>query len=228
MRVAAALAQLRSQDDLVGRLCADLRVIAGRDRVVAVLHQPRLWLLHTHPSFGLRFAGLLAGLQFVEFLQCRCQPFRTFPRRALLRRGPPALATLLLVRVGHLFHRLSRLLQAFADRLFPPKRVHSRLRSDLRPVVHHLFQTDDPRAFQQCQQLREQLVQRFLMLDPKISQRMMVYRRQSTQPLQPRFPLHQPLDFSCRTDSFAVGVYPQTDQQMRIPRRPANDAYLGP
>src|SRR5258708_7861100 len=57
------------------------------------------------------------------------------------------------------------------------------------------------------------------MLDPEITQRVMIDHFHSRQPQQPRFVLHLPFQFSRRRHSPAVAVQPYCDHQLRRPRR---------
>ena len=86
---------------------------------------------------------------------------------------------------------------------------------DLRAVLHHLFQADQSFFAERRQHLREQPVQLFLFLHTKVRQRVIV-----TPPAPSATGTRDHTRSAARrTDPLAVGVHPQTDQQLRIERR---------
>ena len=105
------------------------------------------------------------------------------------------------------------------NRSFPLITPRARQRFDLRAVLHHLFQRDQPLFAQRRQNLCEQLVQLLLSLHAKIRQRVVVHLLQSRQPLERRIVLATPRHFPRRANPLAVGIHPQADQQLRIERR---------
>jgi len=72
--------------------------------------------------------------------------------------------TLFVLRIAHLGHSLPRPLQVFSNRCFALITPGTRQRLDLRAVLHHLFQRNQPFRAQHTQQLREQLIQLLLLL----------------------------------------------------------------
>src|SRR5712692_201882 len=103
---------------------------------------------------------------------------------------------------------------------FPPERLPAGQRFHFRPIVHHPLEPDQSVRTQHPQHLREQLVQRRLMLHAEVRQGVMIHRLQTRQPLIGRMIFAAPLDLARRTHTLAVGVNPQTDQQLRIESRP--------
>jgi len=183
-----------------------------------VVHHSRLRIAGAHPRFALGFFSTLALLQLLQLLQCTLQPLLLLAPRAGLRLFH--LRTGLFVpRVAHLFDALPRPLQVLPNRCFPLITPRTRQRFDFRAILHHLFQRNQPFLAQRRQNLREQLVQFFLSLYAKIRQRVVVHFLQPRQPLERRIVLAPPPHFPRRSNPLAVGIYPQTDQKLRIERR---------
>src|SRR5712692_5869516 len=201
-----------------------MRCIGGKLRVVAK-RQSALGLLHD-ARFGIADADSLIRrscrfqlAQLLQFLHRLVEPFLLFPLCSYARLLDPRVAFLFL-RIAHLFHASLSALPVLLDRAFALNAPGARRCPNLRAVLHHLVQRDQPFFAERRQHLREQLVQLLLLLHTEIRQRVVVHFLQSGQPLEGRVVLAAPRHFARRTDPLAVGVHPQTDQQLRIERRP--------
>ena len=101
----------------------------------------------------------------------------------------------------------------------------------LRNVMYHPIEGDQLLATQDPQQWCEQLIQRLLVLNAEVRQLVMIDDFAPCQPLVGGMVAAAPIHFPRRTDLFAVGLNPQTDQQVRIegrtPRHPLHRAHVG-
>ncbi len=102
------------------------------------------------------------------------------------------------------------------QRLLAAEGVAARIGLDLRAVQRHPLQGDQTLGAQHPQYLREQIVQRRLLTGTKPRQRAVTDRLQPAQPLQRRFIFAPPRHLARRADPAAVGIQPQTDQNLRI------------
>src|SRR6202022_1974239 len=165
------------------------------------------------------FLSLLALLQLPQLLQCVLQPLVLFLPRSGLRLS--GFRTRFFVpRIAHLRHPLPRPLQVFSNGRFLLIASGACQRLDLRPVLHHLLQRNQPFLAEGCQHLREQLIQLLLLLPSEIRQRVIVHFLQPRQPLERRIKLAPPRHFPRRSDPLAVGAHPQANQQLWIERWP--------
>jgi hypothetical protein len=87
-----------------------------------------------------------------------------------------------------------------ANRFFLLVTLSARQRFDLRTVLQHLFQRDQPRLAERRQHLREQFFYLLLPLYAEICQRVIVHFLQPRQPLECRIVLATPRHFSRRSD----------------------------
>ena len=71
--------------------------------------------------------------------------------------------------ISHLLNLLSGELQVILKRLFTPKTLIRGTSLHLRPIVHHPLQRNQSLMTEHAQNLYEQLIQRLLMANPKIS-----------------------------------------------------------
>src|ERR1700692_1696207 len=110
----------------------------------------------------------------------------------------------------------------FANRFLLAITPTARLRLDHGAILHHLLQRDQSFLAQRRQHLREQFIEFLLLLHTEIRQRVIVHFLPPRQPLERRIVRTPPGPFSRRTNPLAIGVHPQTDQQLRINRRPAS------
>jgi len=119
----------------------------------------------------------------------------------------------LLVQHAHL---LVRRRQMRRDFLATTESVAARVSFNLGAVQRNPFQSDQTFGAQHAQHLREKIVESGLVVRAETRQRAMTDRLQPAQPLAARFVFALPRQFACRTDPAAVGVQPQTDQQLRV------------
>src|SRR5713101_728913 len=183
------------------------------------MHGPSLRITGAHSRFLLGFYSALARLPLLQLFQRTLQPLLLLAPCAYL--GLLGFRTALLVSgIAHLRYTSSRPLQMFANRFLLAITPTARLGLDLGAILHHLLQRDQSFLAQRRQHLREQFIQFLLLLHAEIRQRVIVHFLPSRQPLERRIVLTAPGYFSGRTNPLAIGVHPQTDQQLRINRRP--------
>ena len=142
---------LHVHDQRLRRVGRDLQVVVGRDAAVGLPHPARFRFAYTdsHPR--------LAGAQFLQFFESLLQPLLPLASRSPLRRFHPT-RSFFLIRVPHLSHASPRPLQMLRNLRLTLKAVARRLRLDLRPVLDHLLQRDQPFRAHPPQHLREQLI----------------------------------------------------------------------
>src|ERR1700726_3776567 len=183
------------------------------------MHGPGLRIAGAHSRFLLGFFSALARLPLLQLFQPPPQPLLLLASRTGL--GLLGFRTALLVPgIAHLRYTSSRPLQMFANRFLLAITPTARLRLDLGAILHHLLQRDQSFLAERRQHLREQFIEFLLPLHTEIRQRVIVHFLPSRQPLERRIVLTAPGHFSRRTNPLAIGVHPQTDQQLRINRRP--------
>src|SRR5271155_3994536 len=184
------------------------------------MHGPGVRIAGAHARFLLGFFSALACLPLLQLFQRTRQSLLLLASRA--HPGLLYFRTALLVpRITHLRYAPSRFLPMLANRLLLEITSTARQGLNLRAVLHHLLQRDQPFLAQRCQHLRESFIEFLLLLHTEIRQRVVVHFLQSRQPLEGPIVLTAPGHFSCRTEPLAIGIHPHTDQQLRINRRPS-------
>ena len=140
-----------------------------------------------------------------------------------------------LLLFGRLFlhepHLLARQFQVRLQLLLAAEGVAASVGFDLRPVQRYALQGDQTFGTQHPQHLHEKIVQPRLVTGTKTRERAMTDRLQRAQPLKGRFIFAPPRHLARRTDAAAVGIEPETDQNLGIgvisPRPPLHRADLG-
>ena len=149
---------------------------------VALFHDARFRIGFAGGPLGGGRPPLGSGLHFLQLLQRLRQSLHLLARRPLAG-GRGASIGGFLPRIPHRLHPLLCRFQMRPQGLLAMKRLATGRGFHLRPVVHHLFQRNQPFAAQDRQQLREQLVQRLLMVNAKVRQGVMVDLLAPRQPL---------------------------------------------
>src|ERR1700693_45195 len=183
------------------------------------MHGPGLRVGGAHARCLLGFFSACACLPLLQLFQRTLQPLLLLASCAYL--GLLGFRTaLLLPWIAHLRYTSSRSLQMFANRFLLAITPTARLRLDHGAILHHLLQRDQSFLAQRRQHLREQFIEFLLLLHTEIRQRVIVHFLPSRQTLERQIVRTAPGHFSRRTNPLAIGVHPQTDQQLRIERRP--------
>jgi hypothetical protein len=211
MAVVPSLSDIHGYDQSVFSIRRYLRVVTRRKTAAGLLHHTRLGITGARACLAFFFRRLLRLAQLFQFHQSLFQPFSLFSRRSLPRRLLAPIHRRLRQRVSQRLHLQSRSLHMFPQSLLATKRLTARLSLNLRPVLHHFFQSDQAFRTQHPQQIAEQLMQLLPLLHPEIRQRVIVHRFDPRQPLKRWIVFTPPLDLSGRSDSTAVGVHPQAD-----------------
>src|ERR1700691_4174190 len=214
-RVVGVLCYLHTHNQPLGRIRGNLRVVAQRPSSIGRMHHPRLRIAAAHSYFALSLFSVLAVLQLLPLLPGFSQPLLLLAPASLARLLGSGVA-LFVPWITHLRHASPGPLQMLANRLLLLITPADGLGLKLRAVLHHLFQRDQSFLAQRRQHLGEQFIQLLLLLHTKIRQRVVVHFLQSRQPLESRIKLAPSRHFPRRSHPLAVGVDPQTDQQLRI------------
>src|SRR5713226_1085907 len=182
-----------------------LRVVAKRQSAVGLLHDARFGISDAHPF--VRGPCRFQRAQLLQFFQRFFQPLLLFTSRSCTRLLF-SWTCFFASRIAHFRHPPPRSLQMYLNFVLPMNTSRTRLCPDLRPVLHHLVQRDQPLFAERRQHLREQFVQLLLVPHAKIRQRVVVHFLQPRQPLERGIVLAASRHFPCRTDPLAVGVHP--------------------
>src|SRR6266568_315246 len=194
-----------------------LRVVAERQSSIGLMHHPRLRIADANSL--VRRSCRFQLVQLLQFLHRLIEPFLLFPPCSQARLLDPQVA-FLVPWIAHFFHASPSALPVLLDSAFALNAPGTRRCPNLRPVLHYLFQRDQPFLTERRQHLREQFIQFVFLLHAEIRQRVVVHFVEACQPLESRIKLAPPRYFPRRANPLAVGVHPQTNQQLRIERRP--------
>jgi hypothetical protein len=86
---------------------------------------------------------------------------------------------------------------------------------------------DDAALQQRRDRLRQQIIERGVMLDPEVAQRVVIHRDAAAQPPIRIVAVAESVDFARAADPIHRGVEPERDQDLRIDRRPAGASLAG-
>src|SRR6059036_1474044 len=230
-RVTGGLAHSKRHNDLRLGIGGNLNVIAGAKSPFCLYHVARLRVGGTGAKlFFLSLCFLLrqlfgpSPLKLLQLLERLLKPLVLLAQRSLSCLSHP-LTQLLGARISHRFHLLLSLFKVRFKRLMAPKTLIGGRGFNLGPIMHHTLKGDQSLMAEHPQDLNEQSIERLLMRDAKIRQRVIVDHFHPRQPLISRVILTQPRNLARRTDSILIGIDPQTDQHLGIPHRSARFSF---
>src|SRR2546425_9764051 len=216
-----------SDNDLRLGIGGNLNVIAGAKSPFCLYHVARLRVGGTGAKlFFLSLCFLLrqlfgpSPLKLLQLLERLLQPLVLLAQRSLSCLSHP-LTQLLGARISHRFNLLLSLFKVRFKRLLAPKAFIRCRGLNLGPIVHHTLKGDQPLMAEHPQDLNEQSIERLLIHDAKIRQRVIVDHFHPRQPLISRMIFTQPRNLPGGTDPILIGIDPQTDQHLGIPHRSA-------
>src|SRR5215831_2239166 len=201
----------------------NLDVVGWAKSPFGLYHSARLGVSGTGPKFFFLSLCLRLGpstLELFQLLKRLFKPLLLLAQRSLSRLSL-ALTQLLRAWISHGFDLLLGLFKMTFESGFAAKTLIRRRGLDLGPVVHHALQRDQSLVAEHPQDLDEHAIERLLVLNAKIRQRVIVDHLHPCQPLVGRMILAQPRDLAGRTDPVLIGIDPQTDQHLGVPHRSA-------
>ena len=201
----------------MGSVGEQLHVVARHRAALAIPHHVGFRIGSRgarHKTVAILFLLALHSLHFAHrrFQTTLALPCRPPPRRHLPP-GPLLLCGRFLLHQPNL---LARPLQVSLQLLLAAEGVAAGMGFDLRPVQRHPLQGDQTFRTQHSQHLHEQIVQRRLWTGTKPGKRAVADPRQRAQPLKGRLVFAPPRHLAPRTDAAAIGIQPETDQDLRV------------
>src|SRR5574341_769598 len=232
-RVTATLGHAHSHNDLRLGIGGNLHVVARRITPFARQHHARLWVGATGPgwflfSFGFFLRATL--LKLLQLLKRMLESLLLLPKRSLFSLGR-ALTEWFGAGISHRFELLLSLLQMILKGSFAVKTLIRCRGLDLGSIVHHAPKRDQSLMAEHPQHLNEKPIERCLMRNAKIGQRVIIDHLHPRQPLIGRMILTAARNLSGHADAILIGIDPQTDQHLGVPGRstrfPFQSANLG-
>lgn len=104
------------------------------------------------------------------------------------------------------------------------ERARGSVRSHAHAVLGHALQPHDARAHQHGKEIGPEIVQRIVVSDPEVAQRVCVRAQATADPAVRRVALAQPLEMARTANPFAGREEPKAQQHLRIQRRSAGPA----
>ena len=224
--IAAEIGDRDADDRATVDIGRQLHVVRRSIAAVGHLHDARIGIGRRHPRLRGPFAllpllGRLEGRQLRErFLDAG----HAVRGGALLGRIRARVDR----RVGLFLDALDLfpgLAQTLRQRLAAPERPGPGTAAHARPILGHPRHRDNPALQQRGNRLRQQIVERGLMRDAEITQRVVIHRDPAAQPAIGVMAVAEPIHFARAADAVHGRVEPERDQDLGINRRAAGAAF---